>query len=522
MESSFRKSMNWLHTWAGVTIGLVLFAVFWMGTLSVFDEEIDRWMMPPTRTAASGAPLSLDVVLKRDLVRSDLGFWAMTLPTERNPTALIRVRDKAGAPDRWTVDPVSGDVQPDSRTLAGTGFLYPFHIHLHLRMMAIGDFLVGLAGMAMLVLIVSGVIIHRKIFADFFALRFRTKESRAVLDVHNVSGVLALPFHFVITLSGLIIFQAIYFPDIRETIYGGDGQAFFSEGAGTRSYARPAENRPVDMASLDAMAAIARERWNGTPVGALEIYHPGDSAAYVLLMRSLEFGVTRTRDRIYFDGATGAVLYDFQAPPAAGLQHFIGGIHYIQFRHWTLRWVYFALGLAGCVLIATGFLFWLESRRKKHDRLGLSGVRVVHGLTVGGVAGIVIATLAFFVINRLLPADAALLGQSRAALEIWIFYLTWLATFAHAWLRPNVAWLGQCWAIAVLAVAAVALNWITTGDHLARTLVQRQLWAVAGMDLLLLVSALIAVFTARKLQSSSVPETAASDDLSSVAENRHA
>ena len=39
MGSTFRESMGWLHTWAGLVIGLLLFAVFWTGTLCVFDTE---------------------------------------------------------------------------------------------------------------------------------------------------------------------------------------------------------------------------------------------------------------------------------------------------------------------------------------------------------------------------------------------------------------------------------------------------------------------------------------------------
>ena len=44
MGPSFRASMNLLHTWTGVVLGGVLFAIFWTGTLCVFDREIDRWM----------------------------------------------------------------------------------------------------------------------------------------------------------------------------------------------------------------------------------------------------------------------------------------------------------------------------------------------------------------------------------------------------------------------------------------------------------------------------------------------
>ncbi|MBO0223028.1 PepSY domain-containing protein, partial [Vibrio parahaemolyticus] len=72
--------------------------------------------------------------------------------------------------------------------------------------------IVGLCGMMMMALCVSGVVVHRKIFADFFTFRPERKIGRATLDLHNVAGVLGLPFHVVISLSGLVILFAIYFP----------------------------------------------------------------------------------------------------------------------------------------------------------------------------------------------------------------------------------------------------------------------------------------------------------------------
>ena len=151
------------------------------------------------------------------------------------------------------------------------------------------------------------------------------------------------------------------------------------------------------------------------------------------------------------------------------------------------------------VMIATGYIYWLETRRKRHAAQGLPGVRIVEGLTVGSVSGIVIATLAFFVANRILPLGASFAGQDRAALEAWAFYLVWLATFAHAWARPSRAWREQCWTIAGLAVLAVVLNAATTGDHLVRSLAHRHLWPVAGMALLLLAGAAVALLIALRL-----------------------
>ena len=248
------------------------------------------------------------------------------------------------------------------------------------------------------------------------------------------------------------------------------------------------------------MIAEARRQWGGDEPMYLRIRNPGDAAAVVDIWRAYQDVVALRMDVVYFDGVTGAVLQRFEMGPVGAAQRFISGLHFIQFKHWTLRWVYFALGLLGCVLIATGFLFWLESRRRRHTQLGLRGVPIVQGLAVGSVTGIVVATLAFFVVNRLLPAGATFAGADRAALEVWTFYLVWLASFGHAWSRPRRAWIEQSWTIAVLAVAAVALNWITTGDHLGRSIAQRALQPVAGMDLMLLLGAALAALTAVKLE----------------------
>ena len=247
------------------------------------------------------------------------------------------------------------------------------------------------------------------------------------------------------------------------------------------------------------MVREANERWNGAGIKSVQVFHPGDTNTYVRINRSNLDAIPRHIGVIYFDGPTGAILHSTDIPrPIKMVERFIVGLHFIQFEHWPLRWIYFVLGLSGCVMIATGFIYWLETRRKRHAAQGLAGVRIVEGLTVGGVTGIVVATLAFFVANRLLPPGATFAGYDRAALEVWAFYLVWLVTFAHAWARPRNAWREQCRVIAGLALLAPALNWLTTGDHLAKTLLDGY-WPVAGMDLLLLAGAVIAAMTARRL-----------------------
>lgn len=497
METSFRASMGWLHTWAGVVLGGLLFAIFWMGTLSVFDREIDRWMAPMTRLPLTNKAFSLEPLRLsyEAAAAAKASSWLVTLPTEREPVLQAIWREPSGFVVRL-VDPATGVALPDPGTWAGTRFLYPFHYMLHIRL---GYWIVGLAAMAMLLLCVSGVVIHRKIFVDFFTFRSERQPRRLLLDLHNVTGVLGLPFHFVISLSGLIIFYSVYFPSTIQLSYNGEPRAFAKEAYG--HYERPKLGTPGELASLDAMAAEAHRLRNGEMPRYIFVRHPGDAAATLQIAGLGEDRVSGSNDVAYFDTATGALLHHRSEPqPLLTAQRFIAGLHLIQFRHWTLRWVYFGLGLTGCALIATGYLFWLEARRKRHLQLGLLGVPIVEGLTVASVTGIVIATLAFFIVNRALPLGATFLGEDRAALEIWGFYLVWLATFAHAWSRPGRAWVEHCWAITMFAIAAVLLNWITTGDHLLRSLSFRHLWPVAWMDLLLLAGATIAALTAWKLR----------------------
>jgi len=247
----------------------------------------------------------------------------------------------------------------------------------------------------------------------------------------------------------------------------------------------------------DVLVRQASPAW-GVETRRVEIMHPNDRNAVIDLRPASESTVAFNYSVRFHDGVTGGLLYASDQGPVFRLYSVLAGLHFIWFEHWPLRWLYFALGLSGCVMIATGYLYWLETRRKRHEELGLPGVRIVEGLTIGSVTGIVIATLAFFITNRLLPLGASFAGYERAALEVWAFYLVWLAAFAHAWLRPGRAWREQCWAIAALALLVPVLNWVTTGDHLLKTVLEGY-WPVAGMDLLLLGGAGIAVYAARKL-----------------------
>lgn len=501
--------MNWTHTWLGVVLGIVMFAVFWMGTLTVFAHEIDRWMIPETRIAYDGREVSYDRLLAQlppEAATSD--YINFVVPTERKPTVGLFYRKANGTFASLELDPRTGAPIATTDSHAGTGFIYPFHLSLTIEWQSLGHWIVGLAALAMLILLVSGLAIHRKIIAEFFVFRPHRKARRATLDLHNLSSLVGLPFYFLMPFSGLLIFAFLYLPWSMAEPFDGD---LSKASAAISGEYDPGEQTgtPARLGSLDAMKRKAEAMWaakEGAPVrtNIVRVLNHGDESAVVYFRNTFpEDRVVLSKYVAVLDGRTGKVLQDFAKPPIGHASSWIQGAHFVQFGHWPLRWLYFLGGLSGCVMIATGMLFWLRSREGRLARASI-GYRTVEALTIGGVTGIIAATGAFFVANRMIPADALPMLGERADAEVQVFWLVWLIAFFHAGILRGRAWAQQAAAIAALAIAAVVLNAVTTGDHLWAAIVAGRS-AVAGMDLMLLIAGGIAACAAIRLAASRVP-----------------
>ncbi len=559
MLQSFRMTMTWLHTWFGLVLGFVLIVVFFFGALSVFDREIDRWAIPSSRFEPQPMPRFdeiLEPAFRRitepdadDLAAAQLrvnGAIPADLPlmdwsaytTHRDP--VLDLYASFALPNaiipgdhihgHITIDPRTGAQLPDGQRKLGSEFFYPLHYGLHLHWKDLGYWIVGLAALAMLIALVSGVVIHRKIFRELFTFRPKKQTQRRVLDLHNLTGVVALPFHFMFALSGLIIFAEIYFP-VTTTMLRPVAEVHDAAEAARLGLPYEPAGIAAPLASVDAMVSEAQRRWAerdmAGEVGFLFINHVGDQNAYVSIYRAGTDRVTLTGEGIHFAGTTGRVIREDPAANAAsGIHNFVSGLHLQHFRHWLLRWLYFVGGMAGCVCIATGFIFFIEKRKRQHAVQGAGGARWVSALAVTSITGTLIATASIFIANRFLPTGWA----DRAYWEEAVFWSAWLLAFVHAWWRTKPdqstgiapAWYEQSGFVAVLGVTAVVANWVTTGDHLIDT-IARGYWPVAGVDLGILTASLIAALTARRLMRRSRSAVSmASADMSRAASTTRA
>ncbi|MFN4039227.1 MAG: PepSY-associated TM helix domain-containing protein [Erythrobacter sp.] len=504
ITEEFRKAMNWAHTWLGVALGVVLFAVFWMGSLTVFSQEIDRWMIPETRIVGAADAISYDRLLDQMPGEArDSDYLNFVVPGERSPTIGFFYRDAQSKFQSLELDPTTAQPITLTQSEAASGFIYPFHFTLTLNWADLGMWIVGFAALGMLLLLATGLFIHRKIIAEFFVFRPQRKARRATLDLHNLTSLVGLPFYFLISFSGLLIFAFNYLPWASAEPFGGDSDALYAEMSGAY---QPGERTglAVPLASLDAMKAEAERLWSeaeGRPVetNIVRVLNYGDESAVVYFRNTFpEDRVVLSKYVAVFDGPSGKLIRNFSRPPINEAKGWVEGAHFVQIDHWPLRWLYFLGGLTGCVMIATGMLFWLRARERQHES-GAWSFRVMETLTIAGTTGIIAATGAFLVANRLLPRDAAAFGLERAGLEIAAFWAVWLAALVHAARLRSAAWAQQCWSIAGLALLAVALNAATTGHHMIAAMIAG-LWPIAVMDAMLVAAACLAGWAAFRLQ----------------------
>ena len=163
-----------------------------------------------------------------------------------------------------------------ARHTQGGDFFYAFHFNLHYMSPMWGRWIAGLCAMFMLVAIVSGVITHKKIFTDFFTFR-GGKGQRSWLDAHSALSVLGLPFHFMITYSGLITLMVMYMPWGGMAVPQARTEAF----AELSAYVAPVKPAGVQapLARVDAMVREAERRWGTGQVGRVLVNNAFDTEA---------------------------------------------------------------------------------------------------------------------------------------------------------------------------------------------------------------------------------------------------
>ncbi|MEQ3747428.1 MAG: PepSY-associated TM helix domain-containing protein [Henriciella sp.] len=508
--NTFRQYMSWMHTWTGLVFGWVLFFMFLTGSASYYDTELDRWMQPeqPAPVTIDDTAELLQVGLDHAMIEApEADAHFVRIPTSRSYSPYIFTSwngvDEDG--DRYFGRAellADGSVVPDGRDTGGGQALYRMHWAFHYIPASIGEVIAGIMAFFMFAAIVSGIIMHKKIFVDFFTLRFG-KGQRSWLDAHNVTSVMSLPYQIMITFTGLIFVVTTLFIPVFLAQYAGSENII--ETITEEMFDQPdvveRTGIRIEMADLGPLVVETQSRLGDEPVTQIRVLNPGDETARINVRGSFAHTVLRETAGVWFDGETG----DFEkySPRKFEGGHTVintmEGLHEGLFAGSILRIVFFVSGLMGAVMVSTGLVHWTRKRRTKlrGNAKAERNLVVIERMNVGVVAGLSVAIAAYFWANRLLPLDLA----GRGEWEIHTIFLVWLVMVVHGLVRkPENGWTEQLWLAAAAFIILPVLNGLTSSIHLINTLPlpgRSGDLALAGVDLWFLVIGLGFAWAAR-------------------------
>lgn len=449
MKSSTIKKLYTLHSWVGVITGILLFVIAFTGAVAVFARpELKIWGNESIRAAIPSQPQELAKVVEQYAEKVGPEYLEevhLEMPSPRfSATTRLIYEGHFEKPDggeehkgtvyqldpreltlvkEWDMDEFFNSHQLDMSV-----FLAHFHADLHLGR-PIGLILTGLLGLTLMVSIVTGIFIHRKILAQLFTFRVSKTFSLMLNDGHKVMSVWAVLFHSVIAFTGAFLGLAtvILVPAAAYVGFNGDQEKLVETFTAVKPPVLANVQQQTQLGDILEKAAQDRPDLN---FNRLTVMGYGDQNALVYLFGrgSDQIGgetliykgataeyVTTQANFGRLEGVTGKIL-DAMFP-----------LHFGNFGGLLVKTVWAILGIATALLPITGLMLWIErglnAQNPAHSRRTYENF---NRLLIGACGGIVLATVALF------PAQLAmnkwLTGQDHTDLIFIIFFGSWLVS----------------------------------------------------------------------------------------------
>lgn len=399
-ETSTVKNSLAAHAAVGLLAGALLYIISLSGSVLVFYDELQRIEQPGLEMSEID-PAAIDraavAVMAAEAGKPRTTHLMFTLPSPLFPKALSYTD--------------TGEYRLDDQgRLAGEAethwseFLYAIHYGLTIPGI-LGIIVVGIFGVMMLTLSISGVIAHPRIFRDAFRLRTRDGGGVGLADWHNRLSVWTLPFIVMIALTGAVIGLGVLTVEgVAKRYYGGDVDKAYAPVFGGE--------HPVDLTKVEQLPPIGksleymRANYPDVEVTFVTVHDPMTKGQSIQLMgehpRRLIFG------EYYNFGADGvfhgtAGLSDGELGQQAAASNY--NLHFGNYGGIPVKIAYFVLGIALTAICATGTFIWLGKRRRR----GIHEPRLRaawHGVVWGSPAALIVTFAARFAIGNDAPFTA--------------------------------------------------------------------------------------------------------------------
>lgn len=520
MKSSTIKKLYTLHSWGGVITGILLFVIAFTGAVAVFARpELKIWGNESIRAEVPAQPQQLGQVVEEYAKKVGPEYLEevhLEMPSPRfSATTRLIYEGHFEKPDggeehkgtvyqlnprnltlvkEWDMDAFFNSHQLDMSV-----FLAHFHADLHLGR-PVGLILTGLLGLTLMVSIVTGTFIHRKILAQLFTFRVSKTFSLMLNDGHKVMSVWAVLFHSVIAFTGAFLGLAtvILVPAAAYVGFNGDQEKLVE----TFTAVKPPElaniQQPTKLGDILERAAQERPDLN---FNRLTVMGYGDQNALVYV-----FGTGSDQlggETLIYKGATAEFV---KSQANFGRLEGVTGkildamfpLHFGNFGGLLVKSVWAILGIATALLPITGLMLWIErglnAQNPAHSRRTYENF---NRLLIGACGGVVLATVALF--PGQLAMNKWLAGQDHTDLIFFIFFATWFVSVVISFVisqakAMKLITLTTAWTMILI----MPLDAVFTGSHLFN-LMETGHYVSMSVNVVVLVLGVLLLMTYKKL-----------------------
>ena len=360
LKSTTVKAGLSAHAAIGLLGGALLYLICLTGTVLVLYQEFQRLEQPEAPEMATIAPAAVQGAVEAVLASEADGpattHLYVHLPVPGLPRTTITTDTQA-----VHVEQDGSIVMPEEN--AWSEFLYALHYTLNLPTL-VGITIVGILGVMIVALGITGINAHPRIFRDAFTLRARNDGGVGLADWHNRLSVWSLPFSMAIALTGAIIGLATVSAYVlAEVSYEGDTEAVFAPLFGDEM---PGNAAPAPQANVAAALIDMGERHPGMPVSYVILHDPGTAGQHIQLVglhqERLIFG------EYYAYDASGRYMGSAGLADGAVGQQAAASVYNLHFGNYgglPVKLAYIVLSLMLTVVCATGVHIWLGKRARR-------------------------------------------------------------------------------------------------------------------------------------------------------------
>ncbi|MBU2884962.1 PepSY domain-containing protein [Gilvimarinus agarilyticus] len=370
------KSLFKIHSWAALFAFIPLLVICITGSLLVFKHEIDSLLMhDKVRVEPQAQRAPLDALLNTiNHQQPDYEVVGWVLFQDDARADVVYVMEKGTSEWSYLL------LNPYTNTLLSTPVPHDHYftdwlleLHYTFLLHDVGLLITSVFSIALLLLGLTGFILYRKFWKNFFTLRWNARMVVYFSDLHKMIGIVSAPILVILAFTGGWWNIAAYLHEMEEHSDGFE-------------HHRMQERLYSDQLSLDALVAEAEQSVDGFTATYLSL--PWEPQANITVWGEVPTGnilSSQYNSTTSFDAQTGEKLstYDIrEAGLGARIIDTYTSLHYGDFAGLFSRIIWAVLGTSPVILSITGITLWVK-RRKQRSRAKLKRQQARQAIAAG-------------------------------------------------------------------------------------------------------------------------------------------